>query len=523
MIYNFTEDDLRQINERGIPLEKVKRQLEIFRKGIPRIKLNRPCVIGDGIVKIGEDSHERLMRLHSAAASAGRVLKFVPASGAATRMFKPLLSLSARRESITMESLIIEAEKGRSEARFCLKFFDGLGKFAFYQELKSAAERDGIDLDIQSQSDLKVFFEYLLTDKGLNYGSLPKGLIAFHHHGGRPRTSFQEHILEAADYTLDERGIARMYFTVSDIHKAAIEEHVRNFGENLVAAGTISGLEASFSIQKLSTDTIAVDINNVPIRDDEGRLVFRPSGHGALIENLNEMGGDIIFIKNVDNVVPDRLKPVVFHHKRILCGYLLELQGMIFSILRRLEAGKFEDDLLMEAADFTRGKLWAPLPEDFEARPGNDKAELLFGRLNRPLRVCGMVRNVGEPGGGPFWVEGGDGAVSPQIVEISQIDRSFEEQNTMLRSLTHFNPVDIVCGVRDYRGKPFNLPDYVDSDAGIITVRSSGGRELKALELPGLWNGSMAGWNTVFVEVPTITFNPVKTVNDLLRAEHQKE
>jgi hypothetical protein len=347
-------------------------------------------------------------------------------------------------------------------------------------------------------------------------------LLKFHQYSNGRRTAFEEHLVEAADYVKDAHGLCRLHFTVSSEHQKRFEgllEEVRHRYEKNYNAR----FQVDFSLQKRSTDTIAVDIYNQPFREKDGKLLFRPGGHGALIENLNDLKGDIIYIKNIDNVATDRIKGPTFLWKKILAGCLIELQKKIFTYLERLVAQKPDEQFLDEVTDFARERLCLTPPNSWQRKSIREKREFLLNKLNRPLRVCGMVKNEGEPGGGPFWVEGKDGALSMQIVESAQVDPNSNEQQAIFASGTHFNPVDIVCGVRDYIGDPFDLWNYIDADAVFISQKSKDGRNLKALELPGLWNGAMANWITLFVEVPIITFNPVKTINDLLRKEHQPQ
>lgn len=516
----FRKEDSQHIKGRGIPEEKILAQIEMFRRGIPCINLKRPCTIEDGIIRIEEHEFDELIKQHAEAATNGRITKFVPASGAATRMFRNLQALASKDGELTGESLTIQADNGDAAAVFGVKFFDNLQKFAFYERLKSIMSQQGINVDeILAKGEYKAILEYLLSAKGLNYGGLPKGLIPFHKYENHSRTPFEEHIVEAIAYAQDSDKTARIHFTVSEKHLSSIRDHI----ENISAPYEMDGiaLDITYSIQKPSTDTIAVDLNNEPFRDEDGKLLFRPGGHGALLENLNDLEGDIVFIKNIDNVVPDSLKADTYLYKKILCGYLLGLQNNVFNYLKRLKGRDIDEGLIREIFTFAREKLSVTSPGDWESYSSAEKTDFLCSKLNRPLRVCGMVENVAEPGGGPFWVSHGDGSISLQIVESSQVDLKSENQRQIWNSATHFNPVDLVCGVRDYRGQFFNLMNFMDPEAGFIAVKSKYGRELKALELPGLWNGSMAWWNTAFIEVPITTFNPVKTVNDLLRETHR--
>ena len=358
----------------------------------------------------------------------------------------------------------------------------------------------------------------MLHADGLNYGQLPKGMLLFHKYAEGSRTPMEEHLVEGALYAAS-KGKANVHFTVSHEHlplfKQRVAEKMQQYADKYGVTYNIT-----FSEQKPSTDTIAANADNTPFRNSDGSLLFRPGGHGALIENLNEISADIIFIKNIDNVVPDRLKPETVEWKQVIAGVLVTLQKQAFEYMRVLESGRYDHAKLEEIIRFVQQQLCCR-KQDIKDLEDAELVIYLKKKLNRPMRVCGVVKNVGEPGGGPFLTYNQDGTVSLQILESSQIDKSNKEYLRMFTEGTHFNPVDLVCAVRDYQGKPFNLPDFVDPTTGFISEKSKGGKELKALELPGLWNGAMSDWSTVFVEVPLGTFNPVKTVNDLLREQHQ--
>ena len=519
--FTFSKKDLDQMRVLGITKEQVISQLAAFQRTSPYLRLKRPCTIGDGIHALPEVEFPALAELHREAANQGRCLKFVPASGAATRMFELPLWLYTHEPPMERNEIARRAEAGEGKFKDLLTLIDSIDRFAFFDALRQVMAEAGLDIHgLMEGGRFEEICEYLLTPPGLNYANLPKGMLKFHRYPDGSRTAFEEHLVEAAEYDRDARGICRLHFTISPEHREGFEtllEKVRTLYE----AKYNVRFQADFSIQRESTDTIAVDLENRPFRLTDGNLHFRPAGHGALIENLNDLKGDIIFIKNIDNVVPDRLKPPTFTWKKALAGYLLKIQKRIFSYVEKLTGGIDDEQFFHEAVDFARIELFLPIPEDLRLGSTGERREFLLDRLNRPLRVCGQVPSRGEPGGGPFWVEGKDGALSMQIVERAQVDPDSVEQQEIWRSATHFNPVDVVCGVRDYRGNPFDLRHYVDPDAIVITKKSRDGRELKALELPGLWNGAMADWNTIFVEVPLITFNPVKTINDLLRNEHQ--
>ena len=370
-----------------------------------------------------------------------------------------------------------------------------------------------------AEGKYKAVVEGLLGSEGLNYGRLPKGLLKFHRYESGARTPFEEHLVEGAHYAKDGKGCVLVHFTVSPEHRALFEalaqEKKADLGRELEAE-----FDISFSEQKPSTDTIAVNADNTPFRNADGTLLFRPGGHGALIENLNDIEADVVFIKNIDNVVPDRLKADTVTYKKLLAGVLVGLQAQAFAYLDELDEGNVGEDRLQEMLRFVEEQLHCKSTAA-RALEGLELMDYLYCKLNRPMRVCGMVRNVGEPGGGPFWAYNPDGTVSLQILESSQIDMTDAKKKAMFEQGTHFNPVDLVCAVCNYEGTPFDLREYVDPATGFISHKSKDGRELKALELPGLWNGAMSDWNTIFVEVPLSTFNPVKTVNDLYREQHQ--
>jgi len=519
MQYEWNDQDLKEIRTRGVSPEKVTSYIEQFQQGFPAIQLDRPCTVGDGITTL-LDGQDRLASLHAAAAAAGRVTKFVPASGAASRMFTLLLSFAESPYLLTKQTLANKAEGGDLACQAFQQFITECQRFAFSTDLQVAMQKDGHNLDsVLSQGKYDVLLTYLLMPSGLDYANQPKGLIKFHAYPDHTRTPFEEHLVEAAEYAQDASFVARIHFTVPVQHRQAIQAYLALVQERYGQKGC--QFDLSYSVQKPSTDTIAVDSRNIPFRENDGRLVFRPGGHGALLENLNDLQGDIIFIKNIDNVLPDRLKADTYRYKKLLCGYLLQLQQEIFSSIERLESSSFAEQVVQEGLSFAQDKLSLIPPTDFDMLSAHHKRAFLIDRLNRPLRVCGVVRNTGEPGGGPFWVQHPDGTTSLQIIESSQVDMAGVSQRRIWESATHFNPVDLVCGVRDYRGRPFDLRRFIDPNTGFISEKSKDGRPLRALELPGLWNGAMAYWNVAFVEVPNSTFQPVKTVMDLLRPEHR--
>jgi len=516
----FSEKDLQQMKALGLTEEKVRAQIAFFKQGVVFQKLIRPCTIADGIIKISEPNIPELLKKHQEGAQKGRFLKFVPASGAASRMFDLLMKYLKSGSRVCRKEIVQRTAAGDQEAKELLSFVDGIKRFAFYDDLKGVLTQRGLKIDeLIDRGEYKPIIESLLTERGLNYANLPKALIKFHSYPDGSRTAFEEHLIEAIAYVQDRAGICRLHFTVSPEYEEQLRQHFETIKPQYEEKYQV-WLQVNFSIQKPSTHTIAVDMNNQPFREQDGKLVFRPGGHGALIENLNEVKGDIIYLKNIDNVVPDRLKGETFLWKKILGGLLIQIQEKIFTYLEQLEQPQ-EEKVVEEAWDFVRDQLFILPPQGRQLKSLSEKREFLFKKLNRPIRVGGMVKNKGEPGGGPFWVETKNSSLSLQVVESAQVDMQAVKQREIWNAATHFSPVDFVCGVRDYKGNPFNLKRYVDQDAVFISQKSKNGRWLKALELPGLWNGGMADWISIFVEVPLITFNPVKTITDLLRKEHE--
>jgi hypothetical protein len=474
---------------------------------------------------------ERHTAACAAAAAEGRFLFFVPASGAATRMFKGLSALRHRKDRPDLAGLAKESGRD-ADARETWEWFTRLREFAFYPALRDAVMRAGHDPDATlAAGDYGIWLEAMLDPAGLGFADKPKALIPFHNSPRGPRLALEEHLAEAAALGRDAAGVCRLHFTVSPEHEAAILAALERARRPYEAEGV--RFEIGLSTQKPSTDTLAAGADNLPFRDAEGRLVFRPGGHGALLENLHHTGGDLVFIKNIDNVVPAARAAPVLAFRRALGGYLIHLQERSFGYARALAAVpdsrpdfRLVSPLVEEAAFFAAQRLGALPPEPLRAPAGDGdalaaKIAWLSRTFARPLRVCAMVRNTGEPGGGPFWVRYPDGGLRLQIVETAQVDLSQSSQRKILESATHFNPVDMACSLRGPDGLPYKLQDFVDASAGLITEKSKDGKPLKALELPGLWNGSMAYWNTAFVEAPLETFNPVKTVNDLLREIHR--
>ncbi|GAB4042510.1 DUF4301 family protein [Spirosoma jeollabukense] len=509
----FTEQDQDQILAQGISLDQIDQQIEHFVQGFPYLNVIKAATIGDGIVRVADDQLAAYIHRFDNAAHERELVKFVPASGAATRMFKSLFA-----------ALDGKSDKSVDEV------FARIADFAFYEDLKAAMAAQGEDLDkAVAENDWqpsmrKTVLRFLLTDDGLEYGTLPKGLLKFHNYPDGPRTPVEEHLVEGAAYANSD-GLVKIHFTVSPEHRDRFEKLIDEQKADYEAWLGVT-FDISFSEQKKSTDTISVNLDNSPFRNEDrdggpGSLLFRPAGHGALIENLNDIDADIVFIKNIDNVVPDEIKEPTVTYKKVLAAVLLDAQQQIARIQGLLESDDVSDGYLAEADELFRRTLFTLPPENFENLSKAEKLAYFRRKLDRPVRACGMVKNVGEPGGGPFWAKNQDGSVSLQVVESAQIDLTNPAQKSIFDEATHFNPVDLVCGLKDHHGRKYDLPAYRDPLTGFITSKSKDGKELKAQELPGLWNGAMADWNTIFVEVPLITFNPVKTVNDLLRKEHQ--
>ena len=504
----LSQQDLNQLAAKGISEEKLNSQLEEFKTGFPFLKLEAAASVGKGIIAPTEADVKQYEEAWEQYKAQGHsIVKFVPASGAASRMFKDMFAFA-------------DADYDVPTTDFEKKYFDNIEKFAFYDALDDACRKNlgaGVK-ELIANGRYKDVARNMLNADGLNYGQLPKGMLLFHKYSEGPRTPMEEHLVEGALYAASD-GKAAVHFTVSHDHLPMFKQRV---AEKLDFYASKYGInyDITFSEQKPSTDTVAANPDNTPFRNSDGSLLFRPGGHGALIENLNEISADVIFIKNIDNVVPDRLKADTVSYKQVIAGILVTLQKKAFDYLETLEAGAYNHEKLEEIIRFVQHDLCCR-KADIKELEDADLVIYLKKKLNRPMRVCGVVKNVGEPGGGPFLTYNQDGTVSLQILESSQIDKNNAEYMEMFTKGTHFNPVDLVCAVKDYKGNAFNLPDFVDRTTGFISSKSKNGKELKALELPGLWNGAMSDWNTVFVEVPLSTFNPVKTVNDLLRDQHQ--
>lgn len=501
----LTEKDLNQIKDRNVTEEQVERQVAQLKRGTAYVKLVRPATIGDGILRMSPDQVNAMCQAFDEDKEYYQFTKFVPASGAASRMFKDLFAF---------------VENGE-ETKFTEIFFAHIHCFAFADDLEKACQKlYGMSIDTMLENGRQVeVVKALLMEDGLGYGKLPKALLKFHHYEGFDRLALEEHLVEAARYATDNGGVARLHFTVSTEHEKPFLETINRLKNDYEHKYSVK-YDITYSFQKPSTDTVAIDANGELFRESDGKLLFRPGGHGALIENLNDLKQEIVFIKNIDNIVPESKAETTITFKKVLAGLLLKLQQQTFEYLEILDGGDVTQEELDEMIDFARKDLMIDIPSFVEQYDVYEKTDFLYDCLNRPMRVCGMVKNEGEPGGGPFWVKNTNDEVSLQIIESSQINHGKEDQEAIFKASTHFNPVDLVCGCWNYKGEAFNLTDYVDPNTGFVSSKSKDGRELKALELPGLWNGAMADWITVFVEVPIETFNPVKTVNDLLKPMH---
>ncbi len=505
----LTTNDLKQLESIGLSPQQIKEQLSHFTQGFPFVTLNRPAFINDGIKYVTTVGEIKLNKDFDEYAQDLKIIKFVPASGAASRMFKDLFDFKEGYDKPDISQKVLD---------FGTLFFNSIKKFAFYEDLKKAMSKDKLSIEKELKSkNYKLILDYLLLPIGLNYSNLPKALIKFHNYVSESRTAIEEHLVEGALYGKSCDGNVYIHFTLSPEHVTLFKHHTceiiplyeEKYGVKYVI---------THSIQQPKTDTIAVNVDNTPFRTNENKLLFRPAGHGALLWNVNQLNCDIIFIKNIDNVVVERKIESTVLFKKIIGALLVQYKTSIDKWIKKLKsADSFHLD---ELVSYVENDLGFSLPSSFEKLNDEQKKESLFNFLNRPIRVCGMVKNEGEPGGGPFWLTSKSGT-SLQIVESSQIDLNNAKQRRLFEQSSHFNPVDIVCSIKDYQGNIFDLSQFVDHNTGFISQKSKDGKALKALELPGLWNGAMADWITIFVEVPIATFNPVKTVNDLLRNEHQ--
>jgi len=515
----FSEKDISQIENHGLTLGKIESQIYLIRTGMAYSNLVKAATINDGILKFDGLKEREFIKTFENRRSSISMVKFVPASGAATRMFKFLHHfLNDYKEQKESIQTYIE----RSNNIELSVFFNGLEQLPFYEEVCQKTKEivpnyNNLSIDAQRWAIVKT----LLDKDGLDYNFFPKGLLLFHKYKDCAVTPFEEHLLEAAWYA-SSNNTSNLHFTVSESHINSFENESNKILARVKEA-TNNTFNISYSVQKKSTDTIALTSHNEVYKDAQDAILFRPAGHGALLENLNELDYDLAFIKNIDNVVTKRHLQNISDNKKLLAGILLNVQEEAFECIQKLEKNNLSNSELLKITTFLKDKMNVVLSTNFESLSKEEKSQYFMEKLNRPIRVCGMVKNEGEPGGGPFWVMDQKGDISLQIVESAQVDLNDVSQKDILKKATHFNPVDIVCGLRNYRGETFDLTKFVDYNAAFITAKTQAGTDIKALELPGLWNGSMAYWNTIFVEVPLSTFNPVKTVNDLLRDSHQSQ
>ncbi|MGB7785577.1 MAG: DUF4301 family protein [Salinimicrobium sp.] len=512
----LSEKDLSQIEKKGINPAKVQEQIEIFKRGNVAVNVIEAATVRNGILQFSEEEKQRLISLYDGKRDELDILKFIPASGAATRMFKALYNFV--RNYNPQEESVNDYVERQNDPKL-ESFFTRMKDLPFYGEVQKQIHKNHPDFDgLTENKQQLILVRTMLEEEGLNLGEQPKGLVPFHRYEDSSATSFEEHLREAVDYAASKHKV-RIHFTVSKEHHEKFEAEARRIKSKLEKETGVT-FQISYSYQDPKTDTLAVTKENEPFRDEKGNMFFRPGGHGALINNLNHQDADLIFIKNIDNVVIPKNRQTLAENKKMLAGELLDLQEKTFSCLKKLEGEPTEEELA-EMAEFLQKKLNSGLSINFEELQKGEKIEALKKQFNRPIRVCGMVKNEGEPGGGPFWVKHENGEISLQIVESSQIDHDNYQQSKIAQEATHFNPVDVVCAFKNYKGEKFDLQQYVDKDTFFIANKTKDGKDLKALELPGLWNGAMAHWISIFVEVPVETFNPVKTVADLLKPTHQ--
>jgi hypothetical protein len=506
-----------QLESKNISPERIAEQLSRFEDGFPVVKLHSVATINDGIIPLKDLDQDSLVELFDEKRDELQIVKFVPASGAATRMFKFLHEFL---DDFDEQSDSINSYINRNKAQDLFTFFSALEKFPFYDQVLSTLKSNNPDWDEKSSSQRRfLFIQEMVRGEECGYASMPKGLVPFHKYKSHIASAFAEHLFESTLYA-SCLGVCHLHFTISPAHEDKFQKELESI-ITAVETKTKHKFEVSFSFQKPFTDTIAVDKKNRPILQEDGTFLFRPAGHGALLENLNQIDADLIFIKNIDNVTVSTLEDKVCRYKKLLAGQLLNVREKIFNYHKALSSPDVSDAVKNEVEKFILENWGRRLPKDYTKFSRHYQIEALIAILDRPLRICGMVKNEGEPGGGPFWVAKPNGELSLEIVESAQVDRKNKRQKSIANSGTHFNPVDLVCSVKNYEGEKYDLHEYSDPESGFITSKSRNGKDLKALELPGLWNGGMSGWNTIFVEVPLITFNPVKTVNDLLKPAHQ--
>ncbi|TPG39275.1 DUF4301 family protein [Flavobacterium pectinovorum] len=514
----ISSTDFVQIYNHGISIDKILNQLQIFRSGILKSNLISPATINNGILSLSEAELEEKATFFDLQKDKLRLKKFVPASGAASRMFK---FLSSFLNDFDIKKETINAYINRKKDSDLSIFIVAMDKFPFFETIDKKLKEIYPDFETLGRDYKNYYFiKTLLSSDYFDFANKPKAVLPFHQYKNHIANPIEEHLNECAHYATSNQ-VSNLHFTVSEAHQSLFENEVE------ILKGKVeekSGIKISigYSYQNKSTDSICVDSKNIPIRDKNEHLVFRPGGHGALIENLNELDSDIIFIKNIDNVIQNHIDKIALY-KKALAGVLIEVQQKIFSYLNVIEKQEIKENNIEEIISFLLQKLNIEMSPDFNKFTFENKVNKIKDLLNKPIRVCGMVKNEGEPGGGPFWVMNDKGSISLQIVEASQVDLTNKQQQEILASATHFNPVDLVCGIRNYKNQKFDLLQFTDQKAGFIVEKSVDGKIVKSYELPGLWNGAMANWLTIFIAVPLITFNPVKTVNDLLKPAHQPQ
>ncbi|MEC4003265.1 DUF4301 family protein [Flavobacterium sp. SUN052] len=510
--------DYIKIYHRKAVLEVIGDQFQILKNGIPKINLERPAIINDGILRITDDEAKYFSNFFDEKKNNLKLKKFVPASGAASRMFK-FLNEFLNEFKLGEES--INAYINRKKDKNLPIFLVAKEKFPFYLEVLETAKKSLPNFEsIENDEQDFGFVKTMLSAKYFDFANKPKGVLPFHHYNGHNATAIEEHLNECAFYATSN-GKSNLHFTVSEEHQYSFEKIINDIKPK-IEKSTSCEISVKYSYQNKATDVIAVDLDGNPFRDENNNIVFRPGGHGALIENLNNLNSDVIFIKNIDNVIQNHIHEIALY-KKALAGILIQYQETIFKFMKMLTNETVSNEDLNEIVNYIKSKLNISIKDDFAKYTKESKVEHIKSILNRPIRVCGMVKNEGEPGGGPFWVIDKKGKTFLQIIESSQIDSKDERQKEIFESATHFNPVDIICGIKDYNGQKFDLTKFIDKNSGFIVEKNSNGKSLRAFELPGLWNGAMAKWLTIFVEVPLITFNPVKTVNDLLKPAHQPQ
>ncbi|EMY3583735.1 conserved hypothetical protein [Flavobacterium psychrophilum] len=512
----FSSHDFVQIHKHGIPLNNLEKQRELLTKGIPKITLQSPATLQNGIWKLSQNEYKEKAVFFDEIKSVLKLEKFIPASGAASRMFQ---FLNEFLNDFDVETDTINGYINKNKATSLTVFLTGMEKFPFFEAINKKLEATFPNIDTWTTDKKNYYFiKFLINSENFNFGNKPKGILPFHQYKNHIATPIEEHLNESTFYA-SSNGISNLHFTVSKEHQQQFE-HILSIVKSKIELDNHTKINITFSYQNEKTDTLAVDFQNNPFRDENKKLVFRPGGHGSLIENLNTIDADLIFIKNIDNVIQNHIKTIALY-KKALAGILIQLQNQIFAYLKTIDANLVSKKEIEEIIFFAEKKLNIVIPNHFNQLTYNDKIIYIKELFNKPIRVCGMVKNENEPGGGPFWVLGTNGEISLQIIEGSQIDLQDKKQMQIFQLATHFNPVDIVCSIKNYQGNKFNLLQFIDEKSGFIVEKNKNGTSYKAYELPGLWNGAMANWLTVFVEVPLITFNPVKTVNDLLKPTHQ--